>query len=89
MFTREVPSVSTCTMVIGLFQVQPKNVPFSKTVDVPCLLFHAAVFIHLKSLCDAHFKLCKLSFVWSEGLHVWVPVCVCVCVCMRVHVHAL
>ena len=40
---------------------------------------HAAVFIHLKSLFAAHYKLCKLNFVWSECLCVcaWVHACVC------------
>ena len=30
---------------------------------LPCFLFHAAVFIHLRSLFSARFKLCTLTFV--------------------------
>ena len=44
-----------------------------------CLVFHAAVFIHLKSLFAACFKLCKLS-LYSHA-HVCFCVCVHVCVC--------
>ena len=46
-----------------LIQMKPKSIYFPKTVDLPCFLFRAAVFIHLKSLFAACFKLCELSFV--------------------------
>ena len=35
----------------------------AETVDLPCFLFRAAVFIHLKSLFAARFKLCKFNFI--------------------------
>ena len=52
----------------------------------PHFLVCAALFIHLKSLFVAHFKLCKLSFVQSECSCVQVPVCVCVCVCVHARI---
>ena len=48
-------------------------------------VYCAAVFIHLKSLFNACFKMCKLSFVWNACVCRCVCVCMCVCVC----VHAL
>ena len=67
----------------GLIQVQPKNVSFPKTRDLPCFLFHVAVFIHLRSLFAACFKLCKLSFCGQNAC-----MCGCLCVCVSVHGHA-
>ena len=61
----------------------PKNISLPKTVDLPCFLFRAAVFIHLESLFAVRFKLCEICVVRMlvcAGLYVCVCVCVCVCV---------
>ena len=68
---------------------------------MPCFLFRAAVFIHLKSLFAAETET-KLCFVLSEfklcivrmlvgggGGGLYVFVCVCVCVCTRTRKCAL
>ena len=39
------------------------TISFPQTVHLPCFLFRAAVFIHLKSPFAAHFKLCTFSLV--------------------------
>ena len=58
----EWPSPSSWTETLsGLIQMEPENISFPKTVDVPCFLICAAVLIHLRSLIAACFKLCKLS----------------------------
>ena len=54
---------------------------FPKAVDLPCFLFHAAVFIHLRSLFAACFKLCIFSLFCIVRMLVRVCVCVCACVC--------
>ena len=47
----EWPSPSSLTGTLsGLIQVKPQNFSFSKTIDLPCFPFHAAVFLCLKSL---------------------------------------
>ena len=70
------------------FKCNLKNLSFPKTVDLPYFQFHAAVFIHLKSLFATCFKLCIFSFVQSECLCVCGCLCVCVCVCVCLHVCA-
>ena len=47
----------------GLIQMLPKNGSFLQAKDLPCFPFRAAVFIRLKSLFAARFKLYKLSLV--------------------------
>ena len=42
----------------GLIQFKPQNVSLPKTVEMLCFLYRAVVFIHLKSLFAARFKLC-------------------------------
>ena len=54
----------------GLIQVIPQEIYFPKTIDLPCFRFRAAVFIRLKSLFAARFKL------GSDGSHFKIPLTV-------------
>ena len=68
------------------FKSNLKTFPFPKTTDQPCFLFWAAVFLHLfirlKSLFAACFKMCVNSVLHSQ----YAGVCGCLCVraCMYV-----
>ena len=53
------PSSPTETLS-GLLQIEPHDISFSKTTDLPCFQFHTVVFLCLKSVwCPFE---CKLSF---------------------------
>ena len=65
-----------CICILHLFKLYYAQYSVSHT-----FLFHAAVFIHLKSA--THFKLCKLCFVQSECQCVQVPVYTCICIYMH------
>ena len=93
----ELPSPSSLTETrSGPIQVKPYDIFPPKTLDLPCFPFRAVVFIRLKSLLAARFKLWVNYVLFSQYAHIcgclcvcaWtcVYMCVCVCVCVCVHV---
>ena len=79
------PPSSLTETLFRLIQVKPQNIYFPKTIDLPCFLFHAAGFMHLKSLFAAHFvcKFCKVRMLVCKCLHA------CLHACVHVHVLSL
>ena len=52
-----IPSSPTETLS-GLVLVRTQKIYFHKTIDLPCFLFNAAVFVCFGSLFAVHFKMC-------------------------------